>query len=319
LSAGGEYGFTTNGNTGFCLQLGQSGKGGVKPPSERELNMRLLTPLHGLATFGLSALLATSALADGLAQVGAPAAGAMGFQPASSPTAVQAQGLDHMILIIISVITAFVCLLLLIVIFRFNAKSNPVPAKFTHNSPLEIAWTLIPIVILVFIGSFSLPALFFQEEMPVADLNIKVTGNQWYWSYEYPDATDPAASVTFDSVKLEKDQLEAAGYKPSDYLLAVDNPLIIPVGKTVLVQITASDVSHAWAVPAFAVMHTATPGRLGQLWFKAEKEGIYFGQCTTLCGQGHAYMPIEVKVVSQEVYDAWFAKAKTGNVTLASN
>ena len=285
--------------------------------------MRLLSPLQRLATLGLSgvvaASVATSALGQALEKIGVPVDAGMGFQPASSTTAVEAMWLDHMILIIITAITAFVTVLLLYVMWRFNAKRNPVPAKFTHNSPLEVAWTLIPIVILVFIGSFSLPALFFQQEIPVADLQVKVTGNQWYWNYEYPDAENPESPVTFNSVLLEKDKLEAAGYQPSDYLLAVDNPLIIPVNKTVVVTITATDVAHAWAVPAFAVMHTATPGRLGQLWFKAEKEGIYFGQCTTLCGQGHAYMPIEIKVVSQEAFDAWLAQAKTGNVTLASN
>ncbi|MEO8243449.1 MAG: cytochrome c oxidase subunit II [bacterium] len=281
--------------------------------------MRLLTPLHGLATFGLTSLLGGSAMADALAQVGAPVDGGMGFQPAASSTAVEAQWLDHMLLIIITVITLFVCALLLWVMFRYSAKRNPVPAKFTHNSPLEVAWTLIPIVILVFIGSFSLPALFFQQEIPVADMVVKVTGNQWYWSYEYPDAASPDNPVKFDSILLEKDQLAAAGYKDSDYLLAADNAMVIPVNKTIVVQVTGSDVMHAWAVPAFAVMHSAVPGRLGELWFKAEKEGIYFGQCTTLCGQGHAYMPIVVKVVSQAAYDAWYAQAKTGNVTLASN
>ncbi len=280
--------------------------------------MRFLSPLRGLATLGLSgtvsALLATSALGQALEKIGEPKDGGMGFQPASSTTAVEAQWLDHMILIIITVITVFVTVLMLYVMWRFSAKRNPVPAKFTHNSPLEVAWTLIPIVILVFIGSFSLPALFFQQEIPVAEVQVKVTGNQWYWSYEYPDE-----GLAFDSFKLEKDKLEAAGYQQSDYLLAADTALVIPVNKTVVVTVTGSDVSHAWAVPAFAVMHTATPGRLGQLWFKAEKEGVYFGQCTTLCGKDHAYMPIVVKVVSQQAYDAWLVQAKTGNVILASN
>ena len=219
-----------------------------------------------------------------------------------------------MLIIIITAITVFVTGLLLYVSWRFNAKRNPVPAKFTHNSPLEVAWTLIPIVILVFIGSFSLPALFFQEEIPVADVTVKVTGNQWYWSYEYPDA-----GVSFDSVLLDKKDLEANGYKASDYLLAADNAMVIPVGKTIVVQVTGADVIHAWAVPAFAVMHSAVPGRLGQLWFKADKEGVYFGQCTALCGSNHAYMPIVVKVVSQAAYDAWVAGAKAGNYKLASN
>jgi cytochrome c oxidase subunit 2 len=285
--------------------------------------MRPSTVFHGLATFGLTAtalvLGSTAAMAQALERVGVPEARGTGFQPASSSTAVQAQDLDQMILIIITVITAFVTALLLYVMVRYSAKRNPVPAKFTHNSPLEVAWTLIPIVILVFIGSFSLPALFFQEEIPEAEVTIKVTGHQWYWNYEYPDAEDPAQSVNFDSILLDKDQLEAAGYQQSDYLLATDNAMVVPVNKTVVVQLTGSDVIHAWAVPAFAVMHSAVPGRLGQLWFKAEKEGIYFGQCTALCGQGHAYMPITVKVVSQEAYDAWLVKAKAGDVTLALN
>ncbi len=285
--------------------------------------MRPSTVFHGLATFGLTAsvaaLGATGAFAQALERVGVPQPAGTGFQPAATPTAVQAQWLDHMLLIIISGITVFVTLLLLFVVWRFSAKRNPVPAKFTHNSPLEVAWTLVPIVILVFIGSFSLPALFFQEEIPAADVTIKVTGHQWYWNYEYPDATDPANSLNFDSVLLEKDQLEAAGYQPSDYLLATDTAMVVPVNKTVVVQLTGSDVIHAWAMPAFAVMHSAVPGRLGQLWFKAEREGVYFGQCTALCGQGHAYMPIVVKVVSQQAYDAWMAQAKGGNVVLAQN
>jgi cytochrome c oxidase subunit 2 len=280
--------------------------------------MRLLSPLHGLATLGLTGVATTlfsgTAMAQALEQIGQPIPQGMGFQPASSATAVQAQNLDHLILIIITVICVFVTGLLLYVIFRYNAKSNPVPAKFTHNSPLEVAWTLIPIVILVFIGSFSLPALFFQEEIPVADVNVKVIGNQWFWSYEYPDA-----GVAFDSVLLEKKDLEANGYKQSDYLLAADNALVVPVNKNIVVQVTGADVSHAWAVPAFAVMHSAVPGRLGQLWFRAEKEGVYFGQCTTLCGSNHAYMPIVVKVVSQEAYDKWLEGAKAGNYQLASN
>ncbi len=293
-----------------------------QPRMERELNMSLLTPLRGLSSLALAAVtgltvgvtLASAAVADALQEIGVPHPQGTGFQPASTPVAVEAQALEHMVMWIITVITIFVCGLMLYVIVRFSAKNNPVPSKFTHNTPIEVAWTLIPVVVLVFIGSFSLPALFDQMEIPAADLNVKVTGNQWYWSYAYPDA-----SVNFDSVLLDKDKLEAAGYKPTDYLLAVDNALVVPVNKVVKVTMTGADVIHAWAVPAFAVMHSAVPGRLGETWFKATQEGIYFGQCTALCGQGHAYMPIEVKVVSQEAYDAWLAQAKTGKYQLASN
>ena len=276
--------------------------------------MRLLTSLNGLAATGLGLLLPGAALAQALETVGAPVPAGTEHQPAGTEIARDLKWLDHTILIIITAIVIFVTLLLLIIIVRFNAKANPKPATFTHNSPLEIAWTIIPILILVFIGSFSLPALFKQQEIPVADITIKATGNQWFWSYEYVDQ-----DVAFDAFKLEKDQLVAAGYREEDYLLATDNAVVIPVGKTIVVQVTAADVIHAWAMPAFGVMQSGVPGRLGQLWFTAEREGIYFGQCTTLCGKDHAYMPITVKVVSQEAYDKWLAGAKTGNLQLASN
>ena len=212
--------------------------------------------------------------------------------------------------------------------WKFNAKRNPKPASFTHHTPIEIAWTLIPILVLVFIGSFSLPALFKSQEIPVADITIKATANQWYWSYDYVDE-----GVTFDSYmigapatgganmmtpEVEK-QLIDAGYRKEDFLLATDTAVVIPIGKTIVVQVTATDVIHAWKIPAFGVMQDAVPGRLAHLWFTAEKEGIYFGQCSELCGQMHTYMLITVKVVSQEVYDTWLAAAKTGDLTLASN
>lgn len=306
-----------------------SEKAAQQPRMERETNMSLMTPLRGLSSLApkslvlagvTSVMLAHSAAAEALQQIGVPVPDGTGFQPASTPVAVEAQGLEHMVLWIIGVITVFVCALLLYVIVRFNSKANPTPAKFTHNTPLEVAWTLVPILVLVFIGSFSLPALFDQMEIPQADLTVKVTGNQWFWSYAYPDiAAADGSPVGFDSVLLEKKDLAAAGYKDTDYLLAVDNALVVPVNKVVKVEMTGADVIHAWAVPAFAVMHSAVPGRLGETWFKATQEGIYFGQCTTLCGQGHAYMPIEVKVVSQEAFDKWVEQAKGGNYQLASN
>jgi cytochrome c oxidase subunit II len=285
------------------------------------MNMRLTSAFNAVATAGLGLALQTgTALAEALEIVGAPVQGGMGHQPPGTDVARGLQWLDHMILIIISSIVAFVCLLLLIIMVRFNRRANPTPAKFTHNSPLEIAWTLIPILILVFIGSFSLPELFRQQTIPTADIMIKVTGNQWYWSYEYPDVkNDAGESLTFDALRLERDQLEAAGYTQNEYLLATDNAVVIPVGKTIVMQVTGSDVIHAWAMPAFGVMQSGVPGRVGQLWFKADREGVYFGQCTTLCGKDHAYMPITVKVVSQEAYDKWVEGAKTGNLQLAAN
>ena len=277
--------------------------------------MRQLISRAGLA-MGLGVLLSSTAVAQSLEVIGAPTPEGMGFQPASTEVASGLQSLDHMILIIISVITVFVTALLLIVIFRFNRRANPTPARFTHNTPLEVMWTLIPVLVLVFIGSFSLPQLFKQQDFTEvkADLTIKVTGNQWFWSYEYPDE-----GVSFDSFLLPKDQLAAAGYDESLYLLATDTAVVVPVGKTVLVQVTGADVIHSWKVPAFGVMQDAVPGRLAQTWFKAEKEGIFFGQCSEICGKDHAFMPITVKVVSEAAYVKWLEAAKAGNVVLAAN
>lgn len=277
--------------------------------------MRQLISRAGLA-MGLGVLLSSTAVAQSLEVIGAPTPEGMGFQPASTEVASGLQSLDHMILIIIGVITVFVTALLLIVIVRFNRRANPTPARFTHNTPLEVLWTLVPVLVLVFIGSFSLPQLFKQQDFTEvkADLTIKVTGNQWFWSYEYPDE-----GVSFDSFLLPKDQLAAAGYDESLYLLATDTAVVVPVGKTVLVQVTGADVIHSWKVPAFGVMQDAVPGRLAQTWFRAEKEGIFFGQCSEICGKDHAFMPITVKVVSEAAYAKWLEAAKAGNVVLASN
>lgn len=258
--------------------------------------------------FATMALLTGSALAQDvlgeLPVIGKPHAKGLGFQPASTELAHDQQWLDHFLLIIISVITAFVCILLLIVIFRFNSRSNPVPAKFTHNTPIEVAWTLIPVLILVAIGAFSLPALFRSQEMPAnPDIVVKAIGNQWYWSYEYPDN-----DLSFDSIMLTKDELAENGYSEDEYLLATDTAVVVPVGKTVLLQVTANDVIHSWTIPAFAVKQDAVPGRIAQAWFNVENEGVYFGQCSELCGINHAYMPIVVKAVSPETYAAWVAE-----------
>jgi cytochrome c oxidase subunit II len=258
--------------------------------------------------------------------IGQPVDGAMGFQPAATELAEDILWLDGMLMYIITAIVIFVTALLIYVILRFNAKANPTPARFTHNSPLEVAWTLVPIVILVFIGAFSMPILFKQQEIPVGDVTIKATGYQWYWGYEYVDegvAFDsymigsPATGGTNMMTPEVEAQLKAAGYSKEQFLLATDTAVVVPVGKTIVVQVTAADVIHSWKVPAFGVMQDAVPGRTAGLWFKAEKEGIYFGQCSELCGQMHAYMPITVKVVSEAAYAEWLAKAKAGDVILS--
>ncbi|MBY6056875.1 cytochrome c oxidase subunit II [Leisingera daeponensis] len=254
---------------------------------------------------GLSSLPAMAQ--EGLKTIGKPVDGALNFQPAATSLMDGIQKLDFMILVIITVICVFVAGLLLYAILRFNKRANPTPAKFTHHTPIEIAWTVIPILVLVFIGSFSLPQLFAQQEIPEGDINIKVTGYQWYWGYEYSDH-----EFGFESFLLPKDQLAANGYAEDEWLLATDTAVVVPSGKTVVMNVTAADVIHSWTIPAFGVKQDAVPGRLAQLWFKVDegKEGIYFGQCSELCGKDHAYMPITVKVVTQEEYDAWLEGAK---------
>ncbi len=271
--------------------------------------MRLNSMLMGL----LGTFIAAPAMAqDGLEIIGAPKDRGIGFQPAATELARDIQWLDGMILVIITAIVLFVCALLAICIVRYNRKANPTPGTFTHNSPLEIAWTLIPILVLVFIGAFSLPVLFKQQEIPEGDIVIKATGYQWYWGYEYVDAgvegVEPSV-IAFDSFMLGRSALETNGYTQAEYLLATDTAVVIPVNKTVVIQVTAADVIHSWTIPAFGVKQDGVPGRLAELWFKAEKEGIYFGQCSELCGKDHAYMPITVKVVSEEAYQEWLTGA----------
>lgn len=231
---------------------------------------------------------------------GKPVAKGINFQPAVTELARDQHWVDNFLLIIITVICVFVTALLLIVIVRYNRKANPTPATFTHNSVLEIAWTIVPIVILIAIIPPSLSLLFKQQEIPQADITIKATGNQWYWTHEYVDH-----GFGFDSFMLPREELAANGYNPDEYLLATDTAVVVPVNKTIVVQVTASDVIHAWTIPAFGVKQDAVPGRLAQLWFNVEQEGVYFGQCSELCGKDHSYMPITVKAVSQDEYDKW--------------
>ena len=247
-------------------------------------------------------LLGASANAqENLELIGVPTPSGTGFQPAVTE------------LIIITAISLVVVFLLGYVIFKFNRKANPEPSSFTHNTPVEVAWTVVPIIILVFIGAFSIPVLFKQQVIPDGDINIKVTGYQWYWGYEYTDHGFGFDSMLIGDGKVLTPEVEAelieAGYSKDEFLLATDTAVVVPVDKVVVMQVTGADVIHSWTIPAFGVKQDAVPGRLGQLWFKAEKEGVYFGQCSELCGKDHAYMPITVKVVSQENYEAWLSGA----------
>jgi len=278
--------------------------------------MRLKSLVTGLAAM----FAAAPAIAqEGLQIIGVPTDKGLGFQPAATELARDLQWLDGMILWIITAISIFVVALLGIVIVRYNRRANPEPASFTHNTPIEVLWTVGPILILLFIGSFSLPVLFKQQEIPEGEVNIKVTGYQWYWGYEYTDhdfAFDsymigqPATVGNYVLTDEVESALVEAGYSRNEFLLATDTAVVVPVNKTVVMTVTAADVIHSWTIPAFGVKQDGVPGRLAQLWFKAEKEGVYFGQCSELCGKDHAYMPITVKVVSEEAYENWLKGAK---------
>ncbi|MCI5096994.1 MAG: cytochrome c oxidase subunit II [Rhodobacteraceae bacterium] len=287
---------------------------------------------NALMLSGLFAGLSTlpAAAQEAVETIGKPVPGGWGFQPAVTELARDLQELDWLLLVIISVISIFVAGLILWVIVRYNRKTNPNPASFSHHTPIEIAWTLGPILILVFIGAFSLPVLFKQQEIPKADVTIKVTGYQWYWGYEYvdhgfafdsymlgnpstidTDARPADADITpFVLDDAMRSKLTDAGYNEDEFLLATDTRVIVPVDKIIVMQVTAADVIHSWTIPAFGVKQDGVPGRLAELWFKAEKEGIYFGQCSELCGKEHAYMPITVEVVSQEKYEEWLKAAE---------
>jgi len=226
----------------------------------------------------------------------------LGFQnPASGGMRDIVNFHDNLLLPIIIAITVFVLFLMLYACVRFRASANPNPSKRTHNVTVEILWTLIPCLILIVMAVPSFKILYKQDTIPKADLTIKAVGYQWYWGYEYPDE-----NIIFDSYMIEEKDLKA----DQPRLLAVDNEVIVPVNKVVKVLITANDVLHAWALPSFGVKRDAVPGRINETWFKAEKEGTYYGQCSELCGIKHAFMPITVKVVSEEDYQEWLSEAR---------
>jgi len=265
--------------------------------------MRAQMKLIALAA-GKIALLVAAVLfpAAALAGTGQPSPWQLGLQTAVTPVMTDIAWFHDFLLYIITAITLFVLILLVVVMVRFNARANPTPSKTTHNTLVEVVWTVVPVLILVAIAIPSFRLLFFQLNIPPADLTIKATGKQWFWSYAYPDN----GGFEFDSLMLQdKDR------KPDQpRLLAVDNEVVVPVNKTVRVQVTAADVIHAFAVPSFGVKIDAVPGRLNETWFKATREGVYYGQCSELCGKDHAYMPITVRVVSEKDFAAWIDQAK---------
>ena len=219
------------------------------------------------------------------------------LQEAATPVMENITSFHNLLLVIITVITLFVLALLVIVVVKFNAKANPVPSRTTHNTLIEVAWTLIPVLILVAIAVPSFRLLFKQLDLPKADLTVKATGKQWYWSYSYPD-----------NGKFEFDSLMAQDKQPR--LLGVDNEMVVPVNKVIRVQTTGADVIHAFAVPSFGIKIDSIPGRLNETWFKATKVGMYYGQCSELCGKDHAFMPIAVRVVTDQEFASWVEAAK---------
>jgi cytochrome c oxidase subunit 2 len=229
----------------------------------------------------------------------------MGMQEMVTEVGRQVSNFHTYLVWLITAICLFVLALLLVIIVRFNENKNPTPSKTTHHSLLEVAWTIIPVLILVAIAIPSFRLLRLQRVPPAADVVVKVTGYSWYWGYEYP--ADQGGGFKFDSNMIT----EAKDLKPDQQrLLAADNPMVVPVNKTVLLQITSADVMHNFALPSFVVKMDAIPGRLNQTWFKADKEGVYYGQCSELCGNGHPYMPIQVRVVSDAQYAAWIEESK---------
>lgn len=259
--------------------------------------------IAGLSAAFFNSLLVSAAFAD--APDGHPVPDEIGFQEAVTPIAHEIhQFHDWLVLPIIVAISLFVLLLLVVVVFKFNEKANPVPSRTTHNSLLEVAWTVLPVLILVVIAIPSFRLLTHQLVIPASDMTIKVTGKQWYWSYSYP--ADQGGGFEFDSAIIQD-----ADLKPGDIRqLSVDNEAVVPVGKVVRVQVVADDVIHSFVIQSFGIRIDAVPGRLNETWFKAEREGLYYGQCSKLCGRDHAYMPIAFRVVSPEAYATWLQEAK---------
>jgi cytochrome c oxidase subunit 2 len=250
--------------------------------------MRFLTAL---------ALFWTTAAAGAFATPGQPTDGGLNLQPAMTPIAERIRDFHDILLWIIIPITLFVMGLLIWVMIRYNRKANPTPSKNSHNTLLEVVWTAVPVLILVVIAVFSFPLLYFQDEIPEADFTIKATGYQWYWGYEYPDHE----VAEFISTMVAEEDLAEGQLRN----LSVDYPMVVPAGATVRLQVTAADVIHNWAMPAFGSKMDAIPGRINETWFQVAEEGVYYGQCSELCGIRHAFMPIEVHVVNQATFDSW--------------
>ncbi|HZQ39919.1 MAG TPA: cytochrome c oxidase subunit II [Rhizomicrobium sp.] len=257
-----------------------------------------------LRKFGVGAAASALMALSVLPAVAVPTNYQMGFQAAASPVMEQIEDFHRLLLWIIVAVCLFVLALLVWIVVKYRAGANPVPSKVHHNTLLEVAWTLIPVIILVFIAVPSFRLLYFEAALPKPDVTIKAIGKQWFWTYEYPGAQ---AGFTYDSLGLSDADAAKAG-KPR--LLGVDNPIYVPVNKVIQIDTAGADVIHSWAMPQMGVKMDAVPGRINQTWFKPTQTGVFYGQCSELCGARHAYMPIELHVVAQADYDAWLAASK---------
>jgi cytochrome c oxidase subunit 2 len=257
--------------------------------------------LSRLAIVAAGAGLTIASIGSAGAGLGQPTPWQMDLQGSASPVMEDVASFHFFLLWIIAAISAFVLALLLICIVRFNARANPTPSRTTHNTPIEILWTIVPVIILASIAVPSFRLLFVQLQVPTPDLTVKVTGKQWFWSYSYPDS-----KFEFDSLMVPEKDLKPGQIR----LLAVDNEMVVPINKVVHVLVTGADVIHSFAVPSFGIRMDAVPGRINETWFKATIEGVFYGQCSELCGKDHAFMPIAVRVVKQGEFDTWLNGAK---------
>lgn len=278
------------------------------------LGIRALRTVAGaISASGLAATLALVAATPTWAQdlMGQPTPGGIDLQPAASPLKADAIWFHNAILLPMCIIISLLVLgLLAWCVIKYNKKSNPTPAKWSHNTAVEVVWTVLPVMVLVGISLFSFRLLFAYHDMPDPDLTVKATGNQWNWAYEYPDQ----GVSEFVSNMLPEDEARARNVP---YLLAADEAMVVPVGQTVRVLVTASDVIHSFALPAFGLKTDAIPGRVNETWFKADRTGIFYGQCSELCGSDHAFMPIQINVVTQAEFAAWVV-SRGGSMTPAT-
>jgi cytochrome c oxidase subunit II len=261
--------------------------------------MKALSRLAVIAASAGAALAGTGVAWAGLGQ---PSLWQIGLQDSASPVMDDIHEFNTFLVWITSAIALFVLVLLAIIIVRFNERRNPTPSRTTHNTPLEIIWTIVPVIILAVIAVPSFRLLFVQLDVPKPDLTVKATGKQWFWSYSYPDN----GNFEFDSLMVQEKDLKPGQPR----LLTVDNQMVVPVNKVVHVLVTGADVIHSFAVPSFGIRMDAIPGRVNETWFKATTEGVFYGQCSELCGKDHSFMPIAVRVVNENDFNTWLTGAK---------